>query len=54
MDPEVNISSHWLESHRLLEMAMKLQLLEDGGSLEEIETYLQRALDLSSDNIKAL
>jgi len=33
---------------------MKLQLLEDRGNLAEIEGYLQRALDLSPDNIEAL
>jgi hypothetical protein len=54
MHPEANISSPWLDSHRLLERAMKLQLSEDGGNLAEVESCLQQALDLSPDNIEAL
>ena len=43
-----------LEATRLIGQAMELQLASDGGGLVEIESLLERALDLWKDNLDGL
>lgn len=54
VEVEVQDSTDRVQSFKMVDQALRLQLAEDGGDLSEVEKCLRMALDLDPGSLEAL